>query len=41
MHIYGYDKLKLLGFAIHGAIDGYSKKYFGYILDQATITHEL
>ena len=25
-HIDGYDKLKPLGFAIHGAIDGYSRK---------------
>ena len=25
-HIDGHDKLKPLGFAIHGAIDGYSRK---------------
>ena len=25
-HIDGYDKLKLFGFAIHGAIDGYNWK---------------
>ena len=25
-HIDGYDKLKPFGFAIHGAIDGYSRK---------------
>ena len=25
-HLDGYDKLKLFGFVIHGAIDGYSRK---------------
>ena len=25
-HIDGYDKLKSFGFAIHGAIDGYTRK---------------
>ena len=25
-HIYGYDKLKPYGFAIHGCIDGWSRK---------------
>jgi hypothetical protein len=24
-HVYGYDKSKLYGFCIHGAIDGYSR----------------
>ena len=28
-HMDGYDKLKPFGFPIHGAIDGYSRRYFG------------
>lgn len=28
-HMDGYDKLKPFGFAIHGAIDGFSRKIYG------------
>ena len=33
-HIDGYDKIKPFGFAIHGAIDGYSRRIMWLILDR-------
>lgn len=40
-HIDGYDKLKPFGFAIHGAIDGFSRRFCGLKWDLATIAPKL
>ena len=38
-HIDGNDKLKKWGFAIQGGIDGFSQKFFGWLLQQTITTH--
>lgn len=41
LHIDDYDKLKPYGFAVHGAIDGYSIKILWLVLQVQTTTLRL